>query len=207
MKAVADYTITDNTVDAVNMTFPDSRYPNGIHNGVFLIWGWGTFSGNKITNSQGNSIRAWGFSFGDQGKEVVIDHNIVHNIWKYGAFEYNIPPEICEYRNKFPDRISPINLKCFKNTGGRLSVSKSFDGQMLDLYNTQTYTGGYWGGTIEYYDNLGFEMHGTKPVTDMINNMSDFKIIRNSGNKYFPTASQAVADTIAFKSLHQGIGA
>jgi opacity protein-like surface antigen len=80
-----------------------------------------------------------------------------------------------------------------------MNTSKDWEGGVLDLYN--------YGGTLEYYNNLGFDLKLSKQFTDMINNMSNTKIIKNTNNKYFESASEAVVDLESFASKYSGIGA
>lgn len=203
--AVDGYDIAGNIIDNVNMSFPDPRVPNGPHNGIFTMVGWGSCRDNKLTNHQGNLIRAWGVSFDDQVREVLIYNNKVHNSWKYSAFELQVPPYISEYKAKYPDRVFYTNAKVYNNTAGHLSVSKDWDGQMLDLYNTY--------GKVEYYNNLGFDMVASNPIYHPVNNMinnnydQDKTQLVESNNKYARTAIEAVEDAVSFKSKFAGIGA
>lgn len=203
--AVDGYEIAGNVIDNVNMYFPDPRVPNGPHNGIFNMVGWGSLHDNKLTNHQGNLIRAWGVSFDAQVREVLIHNNKVHNSWKYSAFELQVPPYISEYKATYPGRVFYTNAKVYNNTAGRLSVSKDWDGQMLDLYNTY--------GKVEYYNNLGFDMVASNPiyhpVSNMINNTydQDKTNLVESNNKYTRTATEAIEDVNNFKSKFQGIGA
>jgi hypothetical protein len=60
--AMDNYEIAYNTIDQINHNFPVNA-PNGIHNGIFMIMGNGSFHDNLIKNHQGNAIRAWGMSY------------------------------------------------------------------------------------------------------------------------------------------------
>lgn len=200
LAACDGYEVAGNTVNNFNTVYPDPNAPNGYHNGVFHLWGNGSFHDNKFTNFQGNTLRAWTVSYGSTAGTVSIYNNIAYNTFKYGAFELQATPEIQAYLSKYPKRISVANAKVYNNTAGHLNLVHDWEGQMLDLYNT--------GGTLEYYNNLGFDMVKVQgSISDMINNMSDTKIIKNTGNKYFPTQAAAVSDITAFKSLSTGIGA
>jgi hypothetical protein len=200
MGAVEGYEIAGNRVDNVNLSFPDKNAPNGYHNGIFHMIGNGSFHDNVITNHQGNALRAWCASFNGIVKDVLIYNNVVWNSWKYGAFEIQATPEIQQYIINYPSRLTFANAKIYNNTAGHLNTSKDWEGQGVDVYNI--------GGTLEHYNNLYFDMvkvSGT--ITDGLDNMSDTKIVRDDGNRYFPTQVQAVTDTKLFKSLITGVGA
>ncbi|MCW3465028.1 hypothetical protein [Chitinophaga nivalis] len=200
MGAVEDYEIAGNVINNINTLYTDPNAPNGYHNGIFQMMGNGSFHDNKITNHQGNAIRAWGMSFGTTVKEVLIYNNIVWNSWKYSAFELQLAPYLYDYIQQYPARVTHTNAKVYNNTAGHLNVSQDWEGQQLDLYNTY--------GTLEYYNNVGFEMvKAVGPVTNMINNMSGTVITRSDNNHYFPTQQQAVVDTVNFQSLVPGAGA
>ncbi len=182
---VQDYDIHHNVGDNINPT-------QNNHNAMFHMIGNGKFHHNKFTNYQGNMIRAWVFSRGSSPATIEIHNNIAHNTRKYSAFEIQGFD-----RYIVPGKSTVVNAKVYNNTAGKLNTSKDWDGVMLDLYN--------FGGTLEYYNNLGFELHQGKPITDMINNMSSTRIIKNTNNKYFNTASEAVSNNLASK--HAGVGA
>ncbi|MBB5620346.1 hypothetical protein HDE69_001395 [Pedobacter cryoconitis] len=199
--AVDGYEIAWNTIDNVNTLYDDPNAPNGYHNGLFHVTGNGSFHDNKITNHQGNAIRAWGASYGTETKDILIYNNIVWNSWKYSAFELQVFPEMFTYMETYPSRMKPANAKVYNNTAGLLNRSHDWEGVMIDLYQT--------GGTLEFYNNLGFEMYRenpSRPVDDMIN-MGGPEMIRNENNHYFPSNQQAVADTVNFVSLLPGVGA
>jgi len=199
MAAAENYEIAYNNIDKVNSIYP-SNAPNGIHNGIFAMLGNGSFHHNKIRNHQGNAIRAWGMSYGTVVKDICIYDNIVWNSWKYSAFELQIPPDMQDYIKKYPLRTTFVNAKVYNNTAGNLNNSKDWEGQMLDLYSI--------GGTLEYYNNLGFDMNRNQGViTDMINWNGNTKVTKKYGNKYFAAQKQAVKDISTFKSLHKNIGA
>jgi hypothetical protein len=183
---VQDYDIHHNTVDNVNAT-------NNEHNGIFHMIGNGKFHNNKFTNYQGNMIRAWAFSRGNSTSTIEIYNNIGYNSRKYGAFEIQGFD-----RYIIPGKTTIANAKVYNNTVGKMNTSKDWEGVILDLYS--------YGGTLEYYNNLGFELNYSKPITDMINNMSDTKIIKNKNNRYFKSVSEAVKDLTSFASKHSGIG-
>eukprot|EP01118_Nematostelium_gracile_P009918 TRINITY_DN3368_c0_g2_i1.p1 TRINITY_DN3368_c0_g2~~TRINITY_DN3368_c0_g2_i1.p1 ORF type:complete len:368 (+),score=-1.43 TRINITY_DN3368_c0_g2_i1:170-1273(+) len=77
---VQDYNIHHNIVNNINQL-------NNNHNGVFWMQGNGKFHHNKLTNYQGNAIRAWLYSRGSKPSTVEIYQNICYNTTKYGAFE------------------------------------------------------------------------------------------------------------------------
>ncbi|MFC3559019.1 hypothetical protein [Pedobacter jamesrossensis] len=184
---VQDYNIHHNVVNNVNPS-------NNNHNGIFSMQGNGKFHDNKCTNYQGNSIRMWLYSRGSTPATNEIYNNICFNTRKYGGFELQAFD-----RNMYPGKTTFANAKVYNNTVGQMNTSKDWEGQVLDLYNT--------GGTLEFYNNLGFNLFSsTKTVTNMINNMSDTKIIKEENNKY-TTQSSAISDLTGFVSLLTGIGA
>jgi len=197
--AAENYEIAGNKVNNIN-TIYSKQAPNGIHNGIFMLIGTGSFHHNKITNHQGNAIRAWGMNYGRAKNEILIYNNTVYNSWKYGAFELQATPDMQAYIAKYPGVASYANAKVYNNTAGRLNRAKDWDGQLLDLYTT--------GGTVAYYNNLGFEMYRSQgAVTDMINWNGKTKVVRNTNNRYFSTQSKAIANTNTFETLIKGIGA
>lgn len=197
--AADNYEIAGNTIDNINMSFPDNAR-NGIHNGIFMMTGNGSFHDNKIRNHQGNAIRAWGMSYGGEAKDILIYNNVVYNSWKYSAFELQMTPDMQAYIKRYPSRATYTNARVFNNTAGHLNISKDWDGQLLDVYTT--------GGTLEYYNNLGFDLVRSQgQITNMINWNGDTKMTRTYGNKYFSTQKEAVADIRTFRSLHKGTGA
>jgi hypothetical protein len=81
-----------------------------------------------------------------------------------------------------------------------MNTSKDWEGQLLDLYN--------FGGTLQYYNNLGYDLRTQgSSITNMINNMSDTKITVESNNRYLPLQQNAVSDLTGFVSLFSGLGA
>lgn len=184
---VQDYNIHHNVVNNVNQN-------NNNHNGIFFMQGNGKFHDNKLTNYQGNSIRMWMYSRGNTPATNEIYNNICYNTRKYGAFELQSFD-----RNIYPGKSTYTNAKVYNNTAGKMNTSHDFEGQILDLYNT--------GGTLEYFNNLGFDLNSKKSVGNMINNMSDTKIIRDENNKYLDTQDAAIANTADFQSKYNGLGA
>lgn len=183
---VQDYNIHHNVLNNVNTN-------NNQHNGIFLMIGNGKFHNNKFTNYQGNMIRAWVYSRGTTPSTVEIHNNIAYNTRKYGAFELQGFD-----RYIVPGKSTFVNAKVYNNTVGRMNTSKDWEGVILDLLN--------YGGTLEYYNNLGFDLNHSKSIGNMINNYSDVRIIRNENNKYFSSSSEAVLNLTDFKSKHSGIG-
>lgn len=158
--------------------------------------GNGSFHHNKLTNYQGNAIRMWLYSRGNSPATNEIHNNICYNTRKYGAFELQAFD-----RNMVPGKSTFANAKVYNNTAGQMNTNKDWHGQMLDLYNTF--------GTLEYYNNLGFDLYSSisnKPVTNMINNMSDTKIILESNNKYL-SRDNAINNSTDFISKITGVGA
>lgn len=184
---VQDYNIHHNTVNNVNQT-------NNDHNGVFFMQGNGKFHHNKLTNYQGNSIRMWVYSRGNTPSTVEIYDNICYNTRKYGAFELQAFD-----RNIIPGKTTYVNAKVYNNTVGKMNVSKDWEGLILDLYNT--------GGSLEYYNNLGFELTSGRNISNMINNMSDTKITIDVNNRYVSSQQEAINDLSNFRSKVVGIGA
>ncbi|KQS32307.1 hypothetical protein [Pedobacter sp. Leaf194] len=185
---IQDYNVHHNVVNNVNMS-------NNNHNGVFYMQGNGTFHHNKLTNYQGNAIRMWVYSRGSSPVTVEIYDNICYNTRKYGGFEIQGFD-----RNIYPGKTTYVNAKVYNNTVGRMNTSKDWEGEILDLYN--------YGGTLQYYNNLGFELyHNGLPIANMINNMSDTKITLEQNNKYVASQQDAVTDLESFLSKITGIGA
>jgi len=183
---VQDYNIHHNVVNNVNSS-------NNDHNGIFFMQGNGKFHDNKLTNYQGNSIRMWLYSRGSTPATNEIYNNVCYNTRKYGAFELQAFD-----RNMYPGKTTYANAKVYNNTAGKMNTSRDWEGQLLDLYNT--------GGSLEYYNNLGFDLYSTKSVGNMINNMSDTKISKDSNNKYVPSQQDAVMDLTNFVSKITGVG-
>ncbi|WP_316833079.1 hypothetical protein [Pedobacter aquatilis] len=185
---VQDYNIHHNVVNDINQSTNN-------HNGVFFMQGNGKFHDNKLTNYQGNSIRVWGYSRGSTPAMVEIYNNICYNTRKYGAFE------IQEFaRNIVPGKSTFINAKVYNNTVGKMNTSKDWEGQILDLYN--------FGGTLEFNNNLGFDLNRVgKETTDMINYNGNSTSTTITNNKYYATQALAVLNITTFVSLISGIGA
>ena len=184
---VEDFDVHHNIVNNVNTK-------NNNHNGIFHMQGNGNFHHNKLTNYQGNAIRLWPYSRGNTPKTVEIHHNICYNTRKYGAFEIQ-----AFERNMVQGKTTFVNAKVYHNTVGKMNTSKDWDGQVLDLYNMQ-------GGSLEYYNNLGFELYSGKEITNMIH-MGGPKITKNSDNIYKTNWSDAVSNTVDFVSKIPGVRA
>lgn len=184
---VQDYNIHHNVVENVNKT-------NNEHNGIFFMQGNGSFHHNKLTNYQGNAIRMWLFSRGNAPAVNEIYNNICFNTRKYGAFELQAFD-----RNIYSGKSTFANAKIYNNTVGHMNTSQDWEGQILDLYNTK--------GSLEYYNNLGFELKSRSSITNMINNMSDTKITKIQSNVYKGKQADAVMDAQKFTSKINGIGA
>lgn len=185
---VQNYNIHHNVVHDVNPI-------NNNHNGIFFMEGNGKFHHNKLRNYQGNAIRMWLYSRGSVPETTEIYNNVCYNTRKYGAFELQAFD-----RNLQPGKTTYVNAKVYNNTVGRMNMSRDWEGQILDLYNT--------GGTLEYFNNLGFELVSTTSQTaNMINNMSGKKPLIDSNNRYFETSDEAVISLQNFKSRNSGTGA
>jgi hypothetical protein len=185
---VQDYNIHHNIVNNINKF-------NNNHNGVFYMQGNGKFHNNKLTNYQGNAIRMWLYTRGTNPATNEIYNNICYNTRKYSGFELQAFD-----RNLIKGKTTYANAKVYNNTVGQMNTSKDWQGQVLDLYNTL--------GTLEYYNNLGFNLYTTngKQPASMINNMSDTKIVKISNNKY-ESQKNAVKDLVNFASKISGVGA
>jgi hypothetical protein len=185
---VQDYDIHHNTVDNLNTE-------NNNHNGIFHMQGNGKFHDNKLTNYQGNAIRMWLFSRGTTPATNEIYNNICYNTRKYGGFELQA------FSGSFiSGKTTFANAKVYNNTVGKMNTSKDWEGQILDLYFT--------GGSLEYYNNLGFDLVAvSKPLTNMINNMSGTKLTYETNNRYFTSQKDAINNTVEFTSRIYGIGA
>lgn len=184
---ISNYDIHHNTIDNLNQD-------NNNHNGIFEMQGNGKFHDNKFTNYQGNSIRAWLFSWGNTPATVEIYNNICYNTRKYGGFELQEMP-----RHIWPGKTTFANAKVYNNTVGHMNTNKDWEGQVLDVYN--------FGGKLEYFNNLGFDLVKAKPPIDtMLNNMSNV-LINASGNRYFTNWQDAVSDLDNFKTKIIGVGA
>lgn len=185
---VQDYNVHHNVVNNLNKS-------NNDHNGIFFMQGNGKFHDNKLTNYQGNSIRMWAYSRGSTPATVEIYNNICFNTRKYGAFEIQGFD-----RNIVSGKSTYVNAKVYNNTVGQMNTNKDWQGQILDLYN--------YGGTLEFYNNLGFDLYNNNSgITNMIDNMSDVKIIKEENNKYSAKYSGVVSDLNNFTTLFPGIGA
>ncbi|WP_231464656.1 hypothetical protein [Pedobacter sp. Leaf132] len=182
---VENYDIHHNIVENLNSK-------NDNHNGIFYMQGSGKFHDNKLNNYQGNAIRMWLYTRGSTPYTNEIFNNFCFNTRKYGGFELQGFD-----RYIIPGKTTFANAKVYNNTVGRMNTSKDWEGQMLDLYN--------YGGTLEYYNNLGFELnYSGRAIGNMINNMSDVKI-SGAGNIYKLNIGDALDSE--FNSKFPGIGA
>jgi hypothetical protein len=136
-----------------------------------------------------------------EGKTLDIFNNIAFKTRKYGAFEVQVTDE---YFNN--PRFKSADVNIYNNTAGQLNSQFDWDAQMLDFYR--------FGGLLNYYNNLGFEMKktvdqkvGIKGITDMINYQFPAKFGRCENNTYVATWQEAVTDLITFKSKVNGVGA
>lgn len=178
-----NFNIHDNFANNINAA-------NNNHNGIFFLKGNGKFYNNRISNHQGNGLRAWIYSISGTAS-IEIYNNIVYNSRKYSGFEIQVPPYI--YATSV---FKPANAKVYNNTVGKMNTEKSsFPGRLLDVYNTY--------GTLEVFNNLVFSNNDNQ----ILNNMSDTKIIRNENNTYKNNESDAIINTISFASKITGVGA
>lgn len=184
---VENYHVHNNRVNNINKS-------NNNHNGVFFMTGNGKFNHNKLTNYQGNAIRMWAYSRGNSPATVEIHHNVCYNSRKYGAFEIQ-----SFERHLVPGKTTFVNAAVFHNTVGKMNTSKDWAGQLLDLYPL-------YGGSLNYYNNLGFDLFSDRQITDMIHKMSDAPV-NQKNNHYAKSQHEAVSNTTDFKSKISGIGA
>lgn len=183
---VQDYDIHHNTINNVNSA-------NNNHNGIFHMQGNGNFHHNKLTNYQGNAIRMWLYSRGSKASTNEIYNNICYKTRKYGGFELQ-----AFKKHLFQGKTTFANARVYNNTVGEMNTSKDWEGQILDLYNI--------GGTLEYYNNLGFDLIAvSRPLTNMINNMSNTRIVKEEKNMYFNNRERATDENLS--SYLPGIGA
>lgn len=192
--AAEDYLIQNNEVDNVNTAINN-------HNGVFSIQGNGRIIGNRVTNHQGNAFRLQPIQVLSKDKTIEIYNNVVVGSRRYSAIEVQVPVDYID-----SPLFKPADISIHNNTVGRLEQEKEWQGVLVDVYATRS--------KIDITNNIGFELyksanHVSQPIDDMVNIASGdaLTVVAQSGNKYFPTAAQAVADTINFKSLYTGIGA
>jgi hypothetical protein len=186
---VQDYDIHSNVLNNINSE-------NNNHNGIFHMQGNGKFHHNKLTNYQGNAIRMWLYSRGGQPVTNEIYHNICFNTRKYGGFELQ------SFESHFVNgKTTFANAKVYNNTVGKMNTSKDWEGQILDLYNIR--------GSLEYYNNLGFELVTSKGslTGNMINNMSKTPLINEHDNLYYSEHNNAVNSLADLASKHPGVGA
>lgn len=183
---VEDYEISGNIIDNVNSQ-------NSNHNGIFHVKGNGKIHNNKVTNHQGNAVRAWLFSITEPNSLVEIYNNVVYNSERYSAFEVQVTPGI-----KQMSVFKPANAKIHNNTVGRMnSGAKYYEGRVVDIY--QTY------GNVEVYNNLYFDMRDNIVSLNQ-SNPKDTKVTEKN-NKYIKNGSEAVNDLKNFVSKIPGIGA
>lgn len=190
---VENYEISHNIITNVNKS---ESYPNGNnnHNGIFHVNGSGKIFNNKITNFQGNAARAWLYSIDDNRATVEIYNNIVHNSTRYSAFELQVTPWMEKLAN-----FKPANAIVYNNTVGRLNTGepKFYQGRVIDIYQTF--------GNVEVYNNLYFHMRDNLVSLNQ-SSPQDTKV-KETNNKYFKNATDAVTDLQSFKSKISGIGA
>lgn len=165
MGCVEDYEISGNTFNNINALQND-------HNGIFHMIGNGKVFGNKLTNHQGNMLRAWFCSLTKDGYLDVYD-NHVENSRKYGAFELQVTPWMKELSVFKPGKTA----KFYGNKAGKLNTDrpKVFEGRLLDLYTSYC--------EVEVFNNTCFN----NADKEIINNMSDSSntiITRNENNVY-----------------------
>lgn len=189
-----EYEILNNVTNNINLKFtPIKELPNGIHNSLFHMKGYGKMNGNRMTNHQGNAGRFWLHS--PDGKGLVeADSNFIYNVLKFSAFEIQVTDDMIAGGAKI------ANAKITNNIAGQISTSKDWDGMMLDIYKLI-------GGTLEYVGNRGWDMNSsqkdqwhTVEVLKMINKMYDIKTIEKD-NIYYPTKAEALKSIPSLSTL------
>ena len=175
---VEDYNIHHNRVDNINRE-------NNEHNGIFHVRGNGRFHNNMVTNHQGNAIRAWSCTVGEQPKSVLIYNNIVVNSRKYSAFE------VQSFSYYLSSKVTYANAMVYNNTCGSLNLSKDWYGTVVDVYDLQ-------GGYCKVFNNLAFNFPSPNPANNFYNQQGP-TIPEISSNLYFNTASAAgFSDQLTF---------
>jgi hypothetical protein len=174
---VENYDIHHNTIDNVNTV-------SNKHNGLFSMNGNGKFHHNRISNHQGNSIRAFSFTVGTTPKEVLIYNNIVYNSRKYSAFEVQTFTT-----NIIPGKTTFVNAKVFNNTCGSLNLSNDWQGCVVDVYSLR-------GGKCEVFNNLAYNF----PAPYLIAGQQGDLVPTSYNNLYFKTSKEAgIIDETDFK--------
>src|SRR5690606_14722739 len=109
-------------------------------------------------------------------------------------FELQVPP----YMAKLPS-FMPVDAKVYNNTVGQLNTGepKFYEGRNVDIY--QTY------GNVETYNNLFFNLRDD--IVSLNQSSKNDTKVKESNNRYFKKASDAVVDLTSFKSKIPGIGA
>lgn len=179
---VEDYEVHDNTFSYINTK-------NNEHNAMFFLVGNGKFFNNRITNHQGNAIRAWVVSIGNTPKEVEIFNNIVVGSRKYSAFETQ-----SFTRFMIPQKTTYVNVKVYHNTCGQLNLSKDWYGVVLDAYTLL-------GGSCEVFNNLAFDLPAQHPKSAFVSYMSmEVSHLDIRDNLYFQDAnSVGFIDEVSYK--------
>lgn len=169
---VENYDIHDNVVNNINTN-------NDNHNGIFMIKGNGKFHNNYISNHQGNAIRAWCFTLGSTPKNVLIYNNIVLNSRKYSPFE------VQSFDDYLFSGISTfVNAKVFNNTCGNINLSKSWQGNVVDVYSLK-------GGTCDVYNNLAYNLNNESTDKAYIAGQQSGLTPVESNNLYYKTSREA----------------
>jgi hypothetical protein len=174
---VENYDVHHNVVNNINTT-------NNNHNGIFLLNGNGRFHNNKISNHQGNAIRAFSFTVGSTPKDVLIYNNIVVNSRKYSAFE------VQSFSNTIvAGKTTFVNAIVFNNTCGNLNLSKDWQGNLVDIYSLQ-------GGKCTVYNNLAFNLPAPYVIAGQVADL----VPTAYNNFYYNSSKDAgIIDEIDFK--------
>lgn len=186
---IIDYVIIDN-VNTLNKE----------HSNVIMATGYGVLSNSRLTNHRGSLMRLYPINFNGGSGKSSITNNIIHNSAKYGAFDIHFFDKEVEEAVYF----KASDIEIINNTAGRLATKEfDWDAMLVDIYDARN--------TISLKNNLCYELFhpNERPVDGVVNyaSVSPATKIIQSGNKYFPTAAEAVVDTINFKSRVAGVGA
>lgn len=144
---VENYYIHHNMVNNINQSQND-------HNAIFFMQGNGSFCYNKITNHQGNAIRAWGFTMGTVPKQVLIFNNIVCNSRKYSGFEVQSFSTLIT-----SGKTTYVNALVCGNTCGNMNLTHDWVGGVVDVYNL-------FGGTCDVFDNIAYNTYPANTVAN-----------------------------------------
>ncbi len=177
--------------DIHHNTFNNVNKGNDNHNAMFHIIGNGRFYNNRISQHQGNALRAWLVSIGTTPRQVEIFNNIVTDSRKYSAFEVQ---SFTDYM--IHGKTTFAHAKVYHNTCGNLNLSQDWYGVVLDAYRLL-------GGKCEVYNNLAYYFPSPHPRHNIISYMSvESDNVTESNNIYFNSAKAAgLANQVSFQLL------